>query len=90
MKVKPLGDRVLIEREEAEAKTQSGIVLPGAKEAPQMGKVLAVGPGTSEVKMEVKTGDKVIFAKYAGTEIKIDGKELLLLSQSDVLAVVDK
>jgi chaperonin GroES len=89
MTIKPLGDRVLIKREEAEEKTKSGIVLPGAKEAPQMATVLAVGPGTDEVKMEVKVGDKVIFSKYSGTEIKLDNEEVLLLSQKDILAIVE-
>lgn len=89
MTVKPLGDRVLIKRLEAEEKTKSGIVLPGsAQEKPQMAQVVAVGPGTEEVKMEVKEGDKVIFSKYAGNEIKVDGEELILMSQKDILAIV--
>ncbi|MBR0140573.1 MAG: co-chaperone GroES [Firmicutes bacterium] len=89
MNIKPLGDRVLIKRLEAEEKTKSGIVLPGAaKEQPQMAEVLAVGPGTEEVKMEVKKGDHVIFSKYAGTEVKLDGEDLILVSQKDILAVV--
>ncbi|MBQ1384587.1 MAG: co-chaperone GroES [Firmicutes bacterium] len=89
MNIKPLGDRVLIKRLEAEEKTKSGIVLPGAaKEQPQMAEVLAVGPGTDEVKMEVKKGDQVIFSKYAGTEVKLDGEDLILVSQKDILAVV--
>jgi len=89
MTIKPLADRVLIRRLEAEEKTASGIVLPGsAQEKPQMAEVVAVGPGTEEVKMEVKVGDKVIFSKYAGNEIKIDGEELILMSQKDILAVV--
>jgi len=93
MNIKPLGDRVLIKRLEAEEKTKSGIVLPGtAKEQPQMAEVIAVGPGGvvegKEVKMEVKSGDKVIFSKYAGTEIKMDGQEYMLLSQKDILAIV--
>ena len=90
MTVKPLGDRVLIKRFEAEEKTKSGIVLPGnAKEQPQMAEVLAVGPGTAEVKMEVKVGDKVIFSKYAGNDIKMDGEDVILMSQKDILAVVE-
>ncbi|MDO5440938.1 MAG: co-chaperone GroES [Bacillota bacterium] len=90
MKVKPLGDRVLLKKEEAEEKTASGIILTGnAKEAPQWAKVLEVGPGTDEVKMEVKKGDKVLYSKYAGTEVKLDGEELLLVSQKDILAIVD-
>ena len=89
MTIKPLGDRVLIKRFEAEEKTKSGIVLPGAaKEQPQMAEVLAVGPGTEDVKMEVKTGDKVIFTKFAGTEVKLDGEEVILVSQKDILAIV--
>ena len=89
MTVKPLGDRVLIRRLEAEEKTKSGIVLPGtAQEKPQMAEVVAVGPGTEEVRMEVKAGDKVIFSKYAGNEIKIDGETLILMSQKDLLAIV--
>ena len=93
MNIKPLGDRVLIKRLEAEEKTKSGIVLPGtAKEQPQMAEVIAVGPGGvvdgKEVKMEVKSGDKVIFSKYAGTDIKVDGEEYILLPQKDILAIV--
>ena len=89
MKVKPLGDRVLLKKEEAEEKTASGIILTGnAKEAPQWATVVAAGPGTEEVKMEVKEGDKVIFSKYAGNEIKVDGEDLILMSQKDILAIV--
>lgn len=87
--IKPLGDRVVIKRLEAEEKTKSGIVLPGqAKEQPQMAEVVAVGPGTDEVKMEVKAKDVVIFSKYAGTEIKYEGEDYTILSQRDLLAVV--
>ena len=90
MTVKPLGDRVLIKRLEAEEKTKGGIILAGsAKEQPQMAEVIAAGPGTDEVKMEVKAGDKVIFSKYAGTEIKADEEELIIMSQKDILAVVE-
>lgn len=90
MSIRPLGDRVLVKRLEAEEKTESGIILPGsAQEKPQMAEVIAVGPGTEEVKMEVKAGDKVIFSKYGGNEIKLDGEELLLLSQRDILAVIE-
>lgn len=94
MKIKPLGDRVVIKKLEAEDKTKSGIVLPGsAKEQPQMAEVLAVGPGGTvdgkEVKMELKVGDKVIFSKYSGTEVKLDDEEVTILRQSDVLAVVE-
>lgn len=89
--IKPLGERVVIKRAEAEEKTKSGIVLPGqAKEQPQMAKVVAVGPGTSEDKMELKEGDIVIFSKYAGTEIKFEGEEYTIMSQKDILATVNK
>jgi len=93
MNIKPLGDRVLIKRLEAEEKTKSGIVLPGtAKEQPQMAEVIAVGPGGvvegKDIIMEVKAGDRVIFSKYAGTDIKVDGEEYMLLSQKDILAIV--
>ena len=94
MKVKPLGDRVVIKNVENEETTKAGIVLPGsAKEKPQMAEVLAVGPGGmvdgKEVKMEVTVGQKVIYSKYAGTEVKIDGENLILVRQSDILAVVE-
>ena len=90
MTVKPLGDRVLIKRLEAEEKTKGGIILAGsAKEQPQMAEVIAAGPGTDEIKMEVKAGDKVIFSKYAGTEIKVDEEELIIMSQKDILAIVE-
>ena len=89
MTVKPLGDRVLIKRVEAEEKTKGGIILTSAaQEQPQLAEVIAVGPGTEEVKMEVKAGDQVIFSKYAGTEIKLDGEELIILSQKDILAII--
>lgn len=94
MKIKPLADRVVIKRLEAEEKTKSGIVLPGsAKEQPQMAQVIEVGPGGivdgNKVEMEVSVGDKVIFSKYAGTEIKIEGQEYTILRQSDILAIVE-
>ncbi len=94
MKVKPLGDRVVIRNVESEETTKSGIVLPGsAKEKPQMAEVLAVGPGGmvdgKEIKMEVKVGQKVIYSKYAGTEVKLDDQEYILVRQSDILAVVE-
>ncbi|WP_027399495.1 co-chaperone GroES [Anaerovorax odorimutans] len=89
MSIKPLGDRVVIKRLEAEEKTKSGIVLPGqAKEQPQMAEVINVGPGTEEVKMEVKASDVVIFSQYAGTPIKYEGEEYIILSQRDILAIV--
>jgi chaperonin GroES len=88
MEIRPLGDRVLIKRLEAEEKTKSGIVLPGsAQEKPQLAEVIAVGPGTDDVKMEVVPGDKVIISKYSGTEIKMDGEDLIIVSQKDILAV---
>ena len=88
--IKPLGDRVVIKRLEAEEKTKSGIVLPSqAKEQPQMAEVIAVGPGTDEVKMEVKEKDIVIFSKYAGTEIKYEGEDYTILPQKDILAKVE-
>mgnify|MGYP000495527741 CR=1 FL=1 len=87
--IKPLGDKVVIKRLEAEEKTKGGIILSSsAKETPQVAEVLAVGPGTEDVKMEVKTGDKVIFTKYGGSEIEYDGETLIILSQKDILAVV--
>ncbi len=94
MNVRPLGDRVVIKNVETEETTKSGIVLPGsAKEKPQMAQVLAVGPGGNvdgkEVTMVVEVGQKVIYSKYAGTEVKIDGETLILVRQSDILAVVD-
>ena len=89
MNIKPLGDRVLIKRMEAEETTKGGILLPSAaKEQPQMAMVLAAGPGTKEVKMEVAEGDKVIFSKYAGTDIKFEGEDLIIISQKDILAVI--
>ncbi len=89
--IKPLGDKVVIKRLEAEEKTAGGILLPGAaKEQPQMAEVMAVGPGTEDVKMELAVGDVVIMAQYAGTTVKYDGEEYTILSQKDVLAKVDK
>ena len=94
MNVKPLGDRVVIKNVEMEETTKSGIVLTGAaKEKPVMAEVLAVGPGGlvdgKEVVMNVKVGDKVIYSKYAGTEVKIDGQNLIIVRQSDILATVE-
>ena len=94
MIVKPLGDRVVIKNVEMEETTKSGIVLTSAaKEKPQMAEVLAVGPGGmvdgKEVTMHVKVGDKVIYSKYAGTEVKLDGKEMIIVRQSDILATVE-
>lgn len=95
MNLKPLYDRIVVEPVAAEEKTKGGIVLPDtAKEKPQIGKVLAVGPGRVDdkgerIKPEVKAGDKVIYASYAGTEFKQNGEKLLILKESDVLAVVE-
>ncbi|AKN32737.1 molecular chaperone GroES [Clostridium carboxidivorans P7] len=94
MNIRPLGDRVVIKRLEAEETTKSGIVLPGAaKEKPQEAEIVAVGPGGvvngKEVKMEVKVGEKVLFSKYAGNEIKMDGVEYTILKQDDILAVIE-
>ena len=94
-KLRPLGDRVVIKPSEREEMTKSGIVLPDtAKEKPQEGKVIAAGPGRilddgKREAMDIKKGDKVLYAKYAGTEFKIDGDELLIVSQKDILAIVE-
>jgi chaperonin GroES len=94
LQLKPLADRVVVKKLDAEEKTAGGIVLPdSAKEKPQQGEILAVGPGRtddkgSRVAMEVKVGDKVLFAKYTGTEVKIEGVEYLILAERDILAVV--
>ena len=88
--IKPLGSKVVIKEMVAEEKTASGIVLPGsAQEKPQMAEVLAVGPGTDDTKMELKEGDKVIFSKYAGTPVKYNGEEIMIMDQRDILAVVE-
>jgi chaperonin GroES len=96
MKIRPLGDKVLVERVEAEAKTAGGIVLPDtAKEKPQRGKVVSVGEGKTlengtRKEVQVKKGDVVLFTSYAGTEVKIDGKEYLIMDESDIMAVIEK
>ena len=96
MAVKPLDDRVLIKQSEAEETSAGGIVLPDtAKEKPQLGRVIATGPGKlldsgKRGKMSLKKGDQIYYAKYAGTEVKIDGKEYVILRESDVLAVIQK
>jgi chaperonin GroES len=96
MNLKPLGDRLVVEPKEREEMTPSGLVLPEtAKEKPQEGVVIAVGPGRRDddgerIAMDVNTGDTILFAKYSGTEIKIDGKKLLILKESDILAIIDK
>ena len=94
MKIKPLADRVVIKMVEAEEKTKSGIILTGsAKEQPQMAEVIEVGPGGmvdgKEIKMEVKAGDRVIFSKYAGTEVKLDVEEYIIVIQNDILGLVE-
>ena len=94
MGLKPLGDRVVIKQLEAEEKTKSGIVLPSqSKEKPQEAEIVAVGPGGiiegKEVKMEVKIGDRIIYSKYAGTEVKLNDEEFIIVKQSDILAIVE-
>ncbi|MDQ7093180.1 co-chaperone GroES [Desulfosporosinus sp. PR] len=93
MNIKPLADRVIIKALPMEEKTKSGIIMPDtAKEKPQEGEVVAVGPGKMEkgtrVALDVKTGDRVIYSKYAGTEVKYDGEEYLILKEADILAVI--
>jgi chaperonin GroES len=94
MNLKPLADRLVVEPVEQEEVTVGGIILPEtAKEKPQQGKVIAAGPGRTDdsgkrVDMEVKVGDRVLYAKYSGTEVKLDGKKLLILRESDILAIV--
>ena len=93
MKLVPLGDRVVLKQVEAEETTASGIVLPGqAQEKPQQAEVIAVGPGGivdgKEVEMQVAVGDKVIYSKYAGTEVKLDGEEFIVVRQNDIVAKV--
>ena len=94
MKLKPLCDRVVLRQLEAEETTKSGIVLPGtAQEKPQQAEVVAVGPGGvvdgKEIKMEVKPGDKVIYSKYAGTEVKLENEQFIIVKQNDILAIVE-
>ena len=94
MKLKPLGDRVIIEAMEPEEKKQGGIIIPDtAKEKPQEGEVFAVGPGKvneagNKVAMEVKSGDKVLYGKYSGTDVTVDGNEYLIMKESDILAII--
>ena len=96
MKIRPLSDKVLVERLEAEAVTAGGIVLPeSAKEKPQRGKIVNVGQGElledgSRSKLQVKTGDEVLFTSYAGSEVKLDGNEYLIMDESDIMAIVEK
>ncbi len=93
MLIKPLGNRVLIKKVEAKTTTKSGIILPGqAKEEPQTAEVIAVGPGKTEngikIEMQVKVGDKVVFPKYQGSEIKLDGVDYIIIEETDLLAVI--
>ena len=96
MSFRPLGDRVLVKRVEEEAKTKGGIIIPDtAKEKPQEGEVLAVGPGARDesgkrIEPDVKVGDRILFGKWSGTEVKIDGEDLIIMKESDILGVVDK
>jgi chaperonin GroES len=96
MSFRPLGDRVLVKRVEEEAKTKGGIIIPDtAKEKPQEGEVIAVGPGARDdsgkrIDPEVSVGDRILFGKWSGTEVKIDGEDLIIMKESDVLGVVDK
>ena len=95
MSFRPLGDRVLVRRVEEEAKTKGGIIIPDtAKEKPQEGEVIAVGPGardeTGKVQpLDVKAGDRILFGKWSGTEVKIDGEELLIMKESDILGIIE-
>jgi chaperonin GroES len=89
LKIKPLGDRVLIQPNVAEAKTASGIIIPDtAKEKPQRGVVVAVGPGKPDEPTTVKVGDEVLYGKYAGTELSLEGKDYLMMRESDLLAII--
>ena len=89
LNIKPLADRVLVEPAAAETKTTSGIIIPDtAKEKPQRGTVVAVGPGTKDNPVTLKVGDTVLYGKYAGTELKLEGKDYLMMRESDILAIV--
>lgn len=89
LNIKPLADRVLVEPIEAETKTASGIIIPdNAKEKPQKGKIMAVGKGTKDNPITVKVGDLVLYGKYSGTELKLEGKDYLIMSEKDILAIV--
>ncbi|HET6321785.1 MAG TPA: co-chaperone GroES [Hyphomicrobium sp.] len=96
MKFRPLHDRVVVKRVDSETKTSGGIIIPDtATEKPQQGEVVAVGPGTRDesgklVPIDLKKGDKVLFGKWSGTEVKIDGQELLIMKESDVMGVLEK
>jgi chaperonin GroES len=94
MKIRPLNDRILVKRTEEETKTKGGIIIPDtAKEKPQRGEVIAVGPGKmgddgKRIPLELKAGDKVLFSKYAGTEIKVDGEEQIFMREDDILGII--
>jgi chaperonin GroES len=96
MKFRPLHDRVLVKRVEEEAKTKGGIIIPDtAKEKPMQGEVLAVGPGARDEKgelvpLDVKPGDRILFGKWSGTEVKMDGEELLIMKESDIMGIVEE
>ena len=96
MKFRPLGDRVLVKRVEEEEKTKGGIIIPDtAKEKPQEGEVVAVGPGARDedgkhIQPEVLAGDRILFGKWSGTEVKVDGEDLLIMKESDILGVVER
>ena len=96
MKYRPLHDRVVVKRVDSETKTSGGIIIPDtAAEKPQQGEVVAVGPGSRDesgklIAIELKTGDKVLFGKWSGTEVKIDGQELLIMKESDIMGVLEK
>src|SRR6266542_746514 len=96
MKFRPLHDRVVVKRIEAEAKTSGGIIIPDtAKEKPQQGEVIAVGPGGRDeagklIPIDIKAGDRVLFDKWSGTEVKIDGQELLIMKESDIMGIIDE
>ncbi|MCQ2583052.1 MAG: co-chaperone GroES [Treponema sp.] len=90
MKIKPLADRVLVKNDKAETKTTSGIIIPeAAQEKTQTATVIAVGPGTDKEKITVKPGERIMYDKYAGTQIKIDGEDHLILKMSDIIAVIE-
>lgn len=90
MKLNPLSDRVVLKQLEAEEKTKSGIILAdSAKEKPQEAEVIAVGPGTKDITMQVKAGQKVVYSKYAGTNVKLDDEEYIIVKQDDILAIVE-
>ena len=96
MQFRPLGDRVLVRRVEEDAKTKGGIIIPDtAKEKPQEGEVIAVGPGTRDedgerVELDVRVGERILFGKWSGTEVKIDGEDLIIMKESDILGVVER